>query len=137
MAPEASAGNDSRMTSPNEDRRKKRSYDPLVALHYQLSAARSEGSLETIVLADTAGMVVAGAGSWAACEEIAAYAPLFSQDDSEATRISELRAEIDVRPLRISGQDVLLCTRRQRASKNHEDAIRRAADGVTRILAAA
>ena len=42
------------MTSP-EERRKKRSHDPLVALHYQLSTARTEGDLETIVLADHAG----------------------------------------------------------------------------------
>ncbi|MGH7285832.1 MAG: hypothetical protein ACRELY_30300 [Polyangiaceae bacterium] len=127
------------MTSQNEDRRKKRSLDPLVALHYQLSTARSEGELDTIVLADTAGMVVAGAGPWAACEEIAAYAPLFTQTDSAGAtdRIAELRAEVDVRPLRISGQDVLLCARRRRAGKDHEAAITRAAAGISRILAAA
>ena len=119
------------MTSENEDRRKKRSLDPLVALHYQLSTARAEGSVETIVLADTAGMVVAGAGSWAACEEIAAYAPLLSQDDDATARISELRAEVDIRPLRISGQDVLLCSRRHRQSTTHEAAISRAAVGLS------
>jgi len=127
------------MTSP-EERRKKRSHDPLVALHYQLSTARSEGDLETIVLADHAGTVVAGAGAWAACEEIAAYAPLFSQKDADGagSRIAELRSEVEVRALRISGQDVLLCSRRTRsAAPPREDAISRAAEGISRILRAA
>jgi hypothetical protein len=130
------------MTSP-EERRKKRSHDPLVALHYQLSTARTEGDLETIVLADHAGTVVAGAGSWSACEEIAAYAPLFSQnnpsdDDGAGSRIAELRSEVEVRSLRISGQDVLLCSRRSRSTvANREEAISRAAAGITRILRAA
>ena len=127
------------MTSP-EERRKKRSHDPLVALHYQLSIARTEGDLETIVLADHAGTVVAGAGAWAACEEIAAYAPLFSQrdEDGENSRIAELRSEVEVRSLRISGQDVLLCSRRTRsAAPPREDAISRAAEGISRILRAA
>ncbi|MEO8799693.1 MAG: hypothetical protein ABI551_17500 [Polyangiaceae bacterium] len=127
------------MTNPTEERRKKRSEDPLVALHYQLTVARSEGSIDTIVLADTAGMVVAGAGSWAACEEIAAYAPLLSQpgDEGSGSRIDALRSEIEVHSLHVSGQDVLLCSRRQRASTTHEAAIARAAQGITRILAAA
>ncbi|HEX7664101.1 MAG TPA: hypothetical protein VF407_06320 [Polyangiaceae bacterium] len=127
------------MMNPPEERRKKRSEDPLVALHYQLTVARTEGSIDTIVLADTAGMVVAGAGSWAACEEIAAYAPLLSQsgDDGSGSRIDELRSEIEVRPLRVSGQDVLLCSRRQRKSETHEAAITKAAQGIHRILAAA
>ena len=136
------------MTSP-EERRKKRSLDPLVALHYQLSTARTEGDLETIVLADHAGTVVAGAGAWAACEEIAAYAPLFSQnEDSGDSRIAELKSEVEVRALRISGQDVLLCSRRTRsaapprakpsdAQASREDAISRAAEGISRILRAA
>jgi hypothetical protein len=127
------------MTSP-EERRKKRSHDPLVALHYQLSIARTEGDLETIVLADHAGTVVAGAGAWAACEEIAAYAPLLSQkdDDGAPSRIAELRSEVEVRSLRISGQDVLLCSRRTRsAAPPREDAISRAAEGISRILRAA
>ena len=48
-----------------EDRRRKRSDDPLVALHYQLAHARSEGRLDAIVVADDTGVVVAGAGAWA------------------------------------------------------------------------
>src|SRR5215472_4561954 len=86
-----------------EDRRRKRSRDPLVALHYQLAHARSEGRLEAIVVADDSGVVVAGAGAWAVCEELAAYAPLLVQGVWKepglvggASRVAELGAHVDV-----------------------------------------
>jgi hypothetical protein len=125
-----------------EDRRRKRSADPLIALHYQLSHARQDGSLETIVLADPSGVVVAGAGSWAACEELAAYAPLLAQGMSEAdgpvgSRIASMRSEVEVRHLKISGQEVLLCVRTQTQTAARDGAIARAAAGVSRILSAA
>ena len=44
------------------DRRRQRSDDPLVALHYQLANVRREAELEAIVVADDSGVVVAGAG---------------------------------------------------------------------------
>ena len=68
---------------PPQDRRKQRSTDPLVALHYQLAQSKLRSAAEAIVLADGAGVVVAGAGSWVICEELAAYAPLFSQQGEE------------------------------------------------------
>ena len=64
-----------------DDRRRRRSSDPLVALHYQLSSARTRGDLDAIVVADPSGVVVAGAGSWPLCEELAAYAPLLAEGD--------------------------------------------------------
>ena len=125
-----------------EDRRRKRSADPLIALHYQLSHARQDGSLDTIVVADPSGVVVAGAGSWAACEELAAYAPLLAQGVGEAdgpvgSRIASMRHEVEVRHLKISGQEVLLCVRTATATAAREGAIDRAAAGVSRILSAA
>lgn len=120
-----------------EDRRRKRSEDPLVALHYQLAHARSEGRLEAIVVADDAGVVVAGAGSWATCEELAAYAPLLAQGvwnepgATRASRMSELRTEVDVQPVDIGGQTVLLCAR---GGMLRSMAMERAAVGVARIL---
>ena len=105
------------VTSP-EERRKKRSQDPLVALHYQLSIARTEGDLETIVLADHAGTVVAGAGAWAACEGncrlCAAACAKWKAPPIPGLPSSKARSR--VRSLRISGQDVLLCSRRTRSA---------------------
>ena len=128
-----------------EDRRRKRSSDPLIALHYQLSYARSDGSLETLVLADPSGVVVAGAGSWAACEELAAYAPLLaripcpemgaSAEDGSISRILAMRSEVEVRELTISGQNVFLCARGQ--GNGTTNALDHAAQGISRILSAA
>jgi hypothetical protein len=123
-----------------EDRRRKRSADPLIALHYQLAQARHEGSLEAIVIADDAGVVVAGAGAWAVCEELAAYAPLLAQGVwtepglSGESRVAELRTEVDVQPVQVDGQRVLLCAR---GGWMRTVAMDKAAEGVARILARA
>jgi len=127
---------DGRMTFL-EDRRRTRSEDPLVALHYQLAHARQEGRLEAIVVADDAGVVVAGAGSWAICEELAAYAPLLAQGVwhepgmGRTSRVAELRTEVDVQPVTFEGQTVLLCAR---GGMMRAMAMERAAEGVARIL---
>jgi hypothetical protein len=122
----------------DKERRRKRSADPLVALHYQLATARSEGELDAIVLADASGVVVAGAGSWPVCEELAAYAPLLVCSDgstpSVSRRVEALRPEVEVLPLSVAGQDVLLCARGGRA---RGDSVAKAAAGVERILNAA
>lgn len=123
------------------ERRLRRSSDPLVALHYQLSHARSLGSLETIVVADDSGVVVAGAGSWAACEELAAYAPYLADGRAavpagpSSERIARLRGDAVVRRLDVGGSTVIVCGR----GAAHGDArlaIDRASEGARRILAA-
>jgi len=127
------------MSAPvsREDRRRKRSSDPLVALHYQLSHTRHEGRLEAIVVADDSGMVVAGAGAWAVCEELAAYAPLLVRGAwtepglAAASRIAELSAQVDIKPVDVDGQTMLLCARGRAARTG---AIDDAARGVARIL---
>ena len=85
-------------TTPADERRRKRSNDPLIALHYQLAHARTEGRYDAVVVADGSGVVVAGAGAWATCEELAAYAPLLAQGQwtepglDDTSRVAELRA---------------------------------------------
>lgn len=132
-----------------EDRRRRRSADPLVALHYQLSETRSRGELDAIVVADASGVVVAGAGSWPVCEELAAYAPLLadgtwgSMTDSVTSRVETLRRDVEVRSLSVGGQEVLLCARRQRrgegalAGEGIERDLDQTAQGISRILSAA
>jgi hypothetical protein len=129
-----------------DDRRRRRSSDPLVALHYQLSSARARGDLDAIVVADPSGVVVAGAGSWPVCEELAAYAPLLadgawaSMTAQVSSRVEALRHEVDVRPVAIGDQEVLLCTRQKRRAEAIEviEASSRdlseTARGVSRIL---
>ncbi|MFO0672282.1 MAG: hypothetical protein U0235_22095 [Polyangiaceae bacterium] len=121
-----------------EERRRKRSSDPLVALHYQLSHARTEAAMDTLVLADASGMMVAGVGAWAACEELAAYAPLLAESAAsrEPSRFAEIRAEVEVRTVNVDGQDVLLCARAVRHRDRLGVVLDRAATGIARILAA-
>lgn len=121
-----------------EERRRKRSTDPLVALHYQLSHARLDAAVDTLVLADASGMMVAGAGAWAACEELAAYAPLLAESAAsrEPSRFSNLRSEVELRAVSVDGQDVLLCARAARRGPRVGEALARAAVGIARILAA-
>lgn len=139
-----------RPASPMEttmaDRRIRRSSDPLVALHYQLSSTRARADLDAIVVADPSGVVVAGAGSWPVCEELAAYAPLLAEgpwaamNTQVSSRVEALRHEVDVRSVAVGEQEVLLCTRHRRrveAVEVLEAGVRNldeAARGVTRIL---
>ena len=125
-------------TSTLEDRRRKRSDDPLIALHYQLALARHDGALEAIVVADPSGLVVAGAGSWAVCEELAAYAPLLAQGVvwnepgvGASARMASLRGEVDVQTMEIDGMEVYLCAR---GGGMRGLSMSRASAGVSRIL---
>jgi hypothetical protein len=126
-----------------DDRRRRRSSDPLVALHYQLSSARARGDLDAIVVADPSGVVVAGAGSWPVCEELAAYAPLLadgawaSMSTQVSSRVEAMRGEVSVRAVSIDGQEVLLCTRQKRRNEALTCDLDEAARGVSRILMSA
>lgn len=121
-----------------QNRRQRRSVDPLIALHYQLAHARTKGALEAIVVADASGVVVAGAGSWAACEELAAYAPLLARGGAvvtaEASRVEVLRAQTAVASVAVQDQEVLICAR---GGVGRLQTVEAAASGVARILKAA
>ena len=131
---------DNRAMMMLEDRRRKRSADPLVALHYQLTSARKQGVLDTIVLADETGVVVAGSGAWAACEELAAYAPLLAQGTETSERIDAMRPHVHVRVIQAGSTRVLLCAKANPAAElvsARTAIISRTAAGITRILEAA
>lgn len=124
------------MASQDNERRRRRSQDPLVALHYQLSETRRLGLLDTIVVADGAGVVVAGAGSWAACEELAAFAPLIHGGEVEGFE------RVTVHSVDVGGDRVLLCARSasdrdQKDDASRAQAMKHAALGISRILQAA
>jgi hypothetical protein len=114
-----------------------------------LSSTRARGELDTLVVADASGVVVAGAGSWPACEELAAYAPLLadgswaSMTSTVSSRVDSLRDEVCVRSLLVGGQEVLLCGKPQKRLASEEAASEmkrdfdQAAMGVARILTAA
>lgn len=122
------------------ERRRRRSDDVITALHYQLSLVRSLAELEALVLVDDRGFLVAGAGAWPACEELAAYAPLLARPEAirrrrVESRVASLSREVESLRLEIEGSEVLLCGRG--GTSRRRAAIERAAAGCLRILAAA
>jgi hypothetical protein len=121
------------------ERRRRRSDDPITALHYQLSFARAEAQLEAVVLVDESGCLIAGAGAWPVCEELAAYAPLLAHPSAVGnptlgSRVAALSAEVEVRSMSIDGAEVLICGRG--GSLRRGEMMHRAADGCRRILGA-
>jgi hypothetical protein len=120
-----------------EDRRRKRSEDPVTALHYQLAAVRRAASLEAVVLVDDAGCLVAGAGAWPICEELAAYAPLLADPArvvrrTVSARLSVLSRAASTLSFDVDGSSVVLSC----VGGKDPAVLERAAQGVRRILAA-
>ncbi len=112
---------------PASDRRKNRSADALVALGLQLAEARSEAGLDCVILADHDGLLLAGVGDSAACDELAALAPL----GSHARALRD--AGVEVVPVQVEGTAALLCARG--GGPRRQAALQRAASGCARILA--
>lgn len=113
----------------------------ITALHYQLSSARSEAQLEALVLVDWSGCLVAGAGAWPVCEELAAYAPLLAhpgdaRNPTVGSRIAALAGVVDVESMNVGGGEALICSRGGAGSKERRASIARAAAGCRRILRA-
>ncbi len=123
------------------DRRRRRSDDPVTALHYQLSYTRGVGAFDAVVLVDDSGCLVAGAGAWPTCEELAAFAPLLADrsaivNDSLDSRIAELGADVEVKTVWLDGCEAVICGRGSRGASrmSRAESIERAADGCRRIL---
>jgi hypothetical protein len=64
------------MTPPLSERRVQRSSNPQEALVCWLEASRKKTNLRSLALADSLGMLVAGAGPARECDELAAWAPV-------------------------------------------------------------
>ena len=125
------------------DRRRRRSDDPITALHYQLSHTRGAARLEAVVLVDDTGCLVAGAGAWPLCEELAAFAPLLAERRAVGnavlgTRLAAIEPEVFVRSLSLDGAPALLCGRGLAGAGDvaSADLIAQAAAGCSRILQA-
>ncbi len=116
------------------NRRGARRDDTLGALGELLDTVRRDGSFRALAVADPTGVLVAGAGAYADCEELAALAPLVERqaaNDTVPTRLDVVARKMEVRRLTIDGIEVLLC-----GQGGEGDALRRAAAGCARILGA-
>lgn len=92
-----------------------------------------------MVLVDETGALVAGAGAWPVCEELAAYAPLLARRESlhgetQAT-IEAYRSEVTLRSLSVDGYEVFLAARGA-PGRAVDASMVRAAAGCRRILGA-
>jgi hypothetical protein len=128
---------DSEDATAAAERRRRRSEDPITALHYQLAATRWEADLDALVLVDDAGCLVAGVGSWPVCEELAAFAPLLADPGAIrsaglGTRLAALSADVELLRVSVDGAAVLLCGRG--GNDKRGSSIARAAAGCRRIL---
>ena len=113
----------------------------ITALHYQLSAARTEGKLEAVVLVDWSGCLVAGAGAWPVCEELAAFAPLMAhtgdiRNAALGSRVAALAGSVEVHSLAVEGGEALICGRGG-ATAERRATLAHAAAGCRRILRSA
>jgi hypothetical protein len=124
-------------TPKADDRRRRRSDDPVTALHYQLAHTRGKARLDAVVLVDDTGCLVAGAGAWPLCEELAAYAPLLAHpgalsSEVVGTRLAALGSTVQVRSVPLDGFEALICGRG--GGDDSADLIAQAAAGCRRIL---
>ena len=88
--------------------------DPLAMLSRLLDAARDAAGLDVLAVADDRGLLIAGAGSWANCEELAAHAPFLDEyevaaNDTVPTRLDVLARRSEVRRVTIDGMQVYVC----------------------------
>ena len=118
------------------ERRRERSADAGTALQCLLESTRCKNGLPVIAVADEAGLLVAGAGAFDACEELAAFAPLLAApppaNDTVPTRLDVLARRTAVRRIRVDGIEVLICG--QGDSPARELALAAVAAGCQRIL---
>ena len=119
-----------------DERRKQRSSDTLVALSRLLESARVRNDLPALAVADPSGLLVAGAGAFHACEELAAFAPLLLSppaNDVVPTRLDVLSRRSEIWRISVDGVEVLLWGRAASAA-GAERALEDVAQGCQRIL---
>ena len=109
--------------------------DPLVTLSRLLDTAREQTGISALAVADDSGFLIAGAGSWTSCEELAARAPLMAEvglaaNDTVPTRLDVLARRSEVRRITIDGMRVFVCGE----GKNATEAVAGATQCVQRVL---
>lgn len=117
------------MSTFSPERRVQRSSDPAEALSWWLEATRRKTNLRSVALADSLGMLVAGAGPASECDELAAWAPVVLEGDKWPGE-----PPFTLSGTKIPGFDAYVCARGDDA----EGALRAAdaAAGCSRILRA-
>lgn len=115
------------------ERRRKRSSFAGLALQYWFRAVASRKRLMALVLADSAGLLVASSFQGPEAEELAALAPLLARPGQPGAALeSAPRVPLEIRPMQIDRTSLYLCAVGDR--RRTEDGLRLAEGGVHRIL---
>jgi hypothetical protein len=123
--------------APLLDRRHDRTTDTLGALTRLLESARRKSGFEALALSDDAGLLVAGAGSAALCDELAAVSPVqarWAANDTVPSALDVVEGRARMRRLRVNGIEVILCGLGEKVDESALDGV---AQGCGRILKAA
>ena len=123
-----------RANAPTE-RRRDRTNETLSALTRLLDAARKRSGLEALAVAETGGMLLAGAGPARLCDEMAAWAPLASrpaENDAVPCKLDVFERRALVQRLAVDGVELVVCGLGDGEGTRRE--LGAVAEGCTRIL---
>jgi hypothetical protein len=116
------------------ERRRKRSSFSGLALQYWLAAIAQRDRLFALVVADSAGLLVAASMKGPEAEELAAIAPLLVRPMSDGPSGSDHpRVPMVIRKMRLDQASLFLCAVGNQ--EKSQTSLRMAEDGVRRILA--
>lgn len=123
---------------PSTERRSARTEDTLVALARLFEAARQTQGLVAVVLSDAGGLPIAGGGSFASCEDLAARCAVLAAagpvNDLVPSRLDVVQRAARVRRLSIDGIEVLLCAEGEGTRAPLDRELDEPAAGCRRIL---
>ncbi|HLU64912.1 MAG TPA: hypothetical protein VKZ63_01470, partial [Kofleriaceae bacterium] len=94
------------------ERRRRRSDNTTLALHYQLESSRAAARLDGLVLSDEDGFCLASSGDPEACEEVAARLPFIGRKVPRFEGVllgCESGWRIRMERVAIAGADLYLC----------------------------
>lgn len=116
------------------ERRRKRSNYKALALRYYLASVARQHRVVAMVIADAAGLLVAGSMVGPEAEELAAVAPLLMREDDQGQTVADRhRLPMSIDTLDVDGSSLYLCA--VGADQACTTGIGQARNGVTRILA--
>lgn len=118
------------------ERRRRRSENTTLALHYQLDSGRKAARLDGLVLSDEDGFCLASSGDPEACQEVAARLPFIGRKvpDFEGVLLgTESGWRIRMKRMAVGGAELYLCAIGNHAEVGDKE-MARMGGGVRRIL---
>ena len=118
------------------ERRRRRSENTTLALHYQLDSGRKAARLDGLVLSDEDGFCLASSGDPEACQEVAARLPFIGRKvpDFEGVLLgTEIGWRIRMKRMAVGGAELYLCAIGNHAEVGDKE-MARMGGGVRRIL---